>query len=95
MTADADNPQVLTSVSSDVEAAIIVNALAERGIKASAVGGFTSGFRAEAPGEIRVVVRHADLDAAARALAELEQQALDVDSSETDFDDSDSKENER
>jgi len=93
MTTDPNNPEVLTSVSSDVEAAAIVNALAERGIKASAIGGFTSGFRAEAPGEIRVVVRHADLDEATQALAELEQQGFDVDSSETDFDGSDSEEN--
>ena len=93
MTTDPNNPEVLTSVSSDVEAAAIVNALAERGIKASAVGGYTSGFRAEAPGDIRVVVRRANLDAATQALAELEQQGMDVDSSETDFDESDSEEN--
>lgn len=61
MTVDPNNPEILTSVTSDIEAAAIVAALAAQGIEASTTGGFTAGFRAEAPGVINVIVRQRDL----------------------------------
>jgi hypothetical protein len=84
MTADPNNPEVLTSVRTDVEAAAIVGALAARGIEASTTGGYTAGFRAEAPGYVNVVVKYADLDRARHALAEIEQDQSEVDWSQVD-----------
>ena len=72
MSTDPNNPEVLTFVGSDIEAAAIVAALAARGIEATTTGGFTAGFRAEAPGDVNVVVRHADLERAVRIFNELE-----------------------
>jgi hypothetical protein len=84
MTADPNNPEVLVSVPSDVEAAAIVTALATRGIQASTTGDYTAGFRAEAPGQISVVVRCADLDQAKRELAEIRTDQADIDWSQVD-----------
>jgi hypothetical protein len=69
MSNDPHNPVVLTTVTSDIEAAAIVTALDAHGIKATTTGGYTAGFRAEAPGVISVVVRHADLERARGILA--------------------------
>jgi hypothetical protein len=84
MTIDPHTPELLTAVPSDIQAAAIVNALAERGIQATVTGSYTSGFRAEAPGWVSVVVRRMDLDLARQALAELKAGANDVDWSEID-----------
>jgi len=61
MTDDPNRPVVLTTVPTEVQAAVIVAALDAEGIEAQAVGQLTSGFRAEAPGGVRVLVRQADL----------------------------------
>ncbi|MGH7201945.1 MAG: putative signal transducing protein [Planctomycetaceae bacterium] len=71
MSHDPDSLEVLASVPTEAEAAMIVAALDERGLRAQAVGGHTAGFRADAPGEVAVLVRRMDLDAAARILQEL------------------------
>jgi hypothetical protein len=71
MTADPDSLHVLASVPDEMHAALIVNALSEAGIRARATGGFTAGFRAEAPGEVSVVVSRADLARAREILAEI------------------------
>ena len=59
-----DSLQVLTRVPNELEAALIVNTLTEYGIPATATGGFTSGFKAEAPGDVRVLVKRSDIAAA-------------------------------
>ena len=73
---DPNRPVVLTSVPSEAQAVMIVAALDERGIEARIQGELTSGFRAEAPGQVQVIVRQADLDRA-RAIIE----AIDAESS--------------
>jgi hypothetical protein len=92
MTTDPNNPEVLVSVPSDVEAAAIVAALAERGVQASATGGYTAGFRAEAPGQVNVVVRCADLDHARVTLAEIEKDQAEIDWSQVDVGEPDDSE---
>lgn len=67
-----NTPEMLTSVPNDLEAAMIVSALAAHGVDATTSGSFTSGFQAEAPGEVQVLVRRSDLPQAREALAELE-----------------------
>ena len=53
----------------DIEAQLITNLLADAGIEAMVTGGSLSGFRAEAPANVCVVVRAADAAAAREALA--------------------------
>jgi hypothetical protein len=79
MSNDPHNPAILISARDDIEAAAIVAALASRGIDASTTGDFTAGFRAEAPGDVNVIVKQADLDRARNALAEIEEDQPDVD----------------
>lgn len=68
MPEEHDKLEVLARVRTEVEATLIVEALAERDIMARAVGGFTSSFRAEAPGDVSVLVRPGDLARARIAL---------------------------
>ncbi len=61
---NTQNPKVLASCRNEFEAGVLVNLLAERGIRARATGEYTAGFRAEAPGDVHVLVRPEDLDQA-------------------------------
>jgi hypothetical protein len=79
MSSDPEEPQKLLSVVSEIEAAAIVTALAEYDIEAFAVGGYTSGFRAEAPGEVSVMVKRADVERSIRALDEIRGQEDQID----------------
>lgn len=80
MADDLDSPERLLSVPNEVEAAVIVNALAERGINAFALGGNTAGFAWETPGLVNVVVKRADAAQARKALAEIEEERQTDDS---------------
>lgn len=64
-------PETLISVPNDLEAAMIVSNLAAHGVDATTFGEFTAGFRAEAPGEVKVLVRRSDLQRAREALDKL------------------------
>ena len=57
--------------STEMEASILVTVLADEGIKAVATGGFTAGFRAEAPGWVSVKTLEKDAERAKEILAEL------------------------
>ncbi len=81
-TSDPQSPTVLTTTASDIEAAAIVTALSAHGIEARTTGGYTAGFRAEAPGRIQVVVRAADLAEAQVILAEIQKPTESEDSSD-------------
>ena len=70
MTNDPNRPHVVATVTTDFEAAAIVTALEAAGIKAMAVGGHTAGFRAEAQGDVAVVVQENEADRAETVLAE-------------------------
>ena len=74
MAADHDTPATLTTVANEVEGQLLVNILNEHGIAAMVTGGFTSQFRAEAPGTVQVVVRQDSLSLARSVLAERERQ---------------------
>ncbi len=84
MTSDPHGSEVLTRVSSDIVAAAIVTGLASRDVKTSTAGGDTAGFRAEAPGDVSVIVRHKGQNHAKQVLAEIEQDQSDVDWSQVD-----------
>ena len=59
--------------STEVAAKLLVSLLVEQGIRAVAVGGFTAGFRAEAPGWVQVKTMEADADRARQLIAEVEE----------------------
>lgn len=74
---DPNCPMVLTTVPTEVQAEMIVAALAGRGVEARTEGGLTGGFRAEAPGRVQVIVRQADLEQAQNALRAIEAKLMD------------------
>ncbi len=78
---------LLTSVPTETEASIIKAAIEAEGLHCAAVGGFTAGFIAEAPGWVKIMVAKRDLDQAKKILQALEEEGLneEVDWSEVDF----------
>lgn len=79
MSLDPNNPEVLTSVRTEMEVAAVVSALVAQGVPSTTTGSFTAGFRAEAPGYVSVVVRKEDLNRPRHARAETELVAPQVD----------------
>lgn len=79
MTTDPDHLEALTSTPNESRAAMIVAALKDGGIDAVAEGGLTAGFRAETFGEVKVMVRSSDLEAARAALAEYKEVMSEID----------------
>jgi hypothetical protein len=79
MTDQSDSPCALLSVANEIEAAGMATALAEYGIEASVTGGFTSGFKAEAPGSVQILVRRSDLDRAKLSVAEIRKDQGKID----------------
>lgn len=79
MANDPSCPCELLSVASEIEATAIVTALAQYDIEASTTGGFTSGFQAEAPGSVQILVRSSDLGRAELALAEIRADQGNID----------------
>lgn len=73
-----DRLATVTSVSTETEAQIVVNFLQESGIEAATSGGFTSQFRAWAPGKVRILVHQENLCQARSLLAEQRQLAVDL-----------------
>ncbi len=63
---ETDSLKVLSRVPTEAEASLIVQRLAGQDIAAQAVGGYTAGFAAQAPGDVSVLVRGADLERALR-----------------------------
>lgn len=87
MSNDPDSPKVLESFSHDLEAAALVALLQDHGIMATTTGGYTAGFRAEAPGMVHVMVRSRDLSRARQVWAEIKTRPAEVDWPQVDFDD--------
>jgi hypothetical protein len=56
MTPDNESLITVATVSTELEAALLVDLLIEQGITATQSGGLTAQFRAEAPGAIEVMV---------------------------------------
>jgi hypothetical protein len=67
--ADPNGPVVLARVRTELEASLIVGRLRDEGILAEMVGMLTSAFRAESPGDVKVLVRSQDLERARQVLA--------------------------
>ena len=81
---DPDRPELLTHVSTEPQAAMLVAFLDAEGVEAVAEGVLTSAFLAEAPGRVRIVVHHRDLDRARQLLAQYLSQRSDIDWAQVD-----------
>ncbi len=80
----SNSPCLLSTVTSEAEAAGIVTALADYGIEATVTGGVTAGFKAEAPGSVQILVRSVDLEKAEQTLAEIQKDEGNIDWSQID-----------
>jgi hypothetical protein len=89
MSSDSESVEKLATLQTDFEAAAIVAALEEEGIRARAVGGYIAGFRAEVPAGVSVLVSRADLERAKSVLEKLRKHGADVDWSKVDVDNPD------
>jgi membrane protease YdiL (CAAX protease family) len=69
MTEDFNDLQILIRVPTEVEATLIVQCLTGQNIAVQAVGAFTSGFAAEAPGDVSILVKRGDLARASSIMA--------------------------
>ena len=70
MAADSDKWLIVAVATSEVEGALIVAALESENIEAYLEGGMTASFRAEAPGQARVLVREEDMARATEVVAQ-------------------------
>jgi len=73
MSEQGDRPILVAEFPTKALAAIFVATLREEGIEAVTTGGMTAGFRAEAPGMVRVLVHEKDV-VRARTLLEIFRQ---------------------
>jgi len=65
---DPHAPKVVASLPDEISASSMVQRLEASGIKARAVGGFTSGFQTEVAGDVRVVVSACEYEAAMKVI---------------------------
>jgi hypothetical protein len=77
---DEANLETVAERSTEVAATILVSILQDAGIRAIATGGFTSGFRAEAPGMVKVQTFAADAERARQVIAEIKMETPDAES---------------
>lgn len=75
----------LVTLPSEGLASVVLAALERANLKATMVGGFTSGGKAEAPGWVRIMVADADLPLAKNTLAKMRQESEEIDWSQVDL----------
>jgi Putative prokaryotic signal transducing protein len=74
----------VTSAPNEMEAGVIIAALADQGIKATMDGAATAEFRVGVPGQVEILVAKEDLERAQMILREDEDNQDDVDWSQVD-----------
>jgi hypothetical protein len=75
----------VTSAANEMEAGVIIAALADAGIKATMDGAATAEFRVGVPGQVEILVAKEDLERAQTVLRQDEDNADDVDWSQVDI----------
>ena len=75
----ADSIVRLTSTPREIEAATIVAALADHGVRATTTGTYTAGFRAEAPGWVHILVAADDLTRSQELLEDIRRETAEID----------------
>lgn len=63
----------------EIDATMLADELRNHGIDAQASGALTAGFRAEAPGSVKVLVHKRDLDRAKTVMDESQASRQDID----------------
>ncbi len=81
---DADEVVVLTTTQLEYQAQLITAALEQEGIIVHPAGGSITGFKAEAPGEMKVFVKAGDLQRAREALVRIREEDSEIDWSQVD-----------
>jgi len=85
MTTDPNSPEKLLSVPNEIEAAVIVSALAEFGIESYAIGRYASALGADSGfSSVDITVRHADIESARQALEKIKDTQTEIDWSTVD-----------
>ncbi|MEM9347382.1 MAG: DUF2007 domain-containing protein [Planctomycetota bacterium] len=82
-----DNIVTLAFFATEVEATMIADELKREGIQAEPAGLLTAGFRAEAPGRVKVLVHERDLEQAKALLDEYLHSRNEIDWSQVDLGD--------
>jgi len=82
---DDDNVVTLAFFPSEIEATMIADELKREGIQAEPAGLLTAGFRAEAPGQVKVLVHESDYERAKALLDEYVHSRDQIDWSKVDF----------
>src|SRR5688500_12458002 len=75
---------LLESMPTGMEAGVAVAALEEAGMQATLTGTYTAGFRAEAPGWVKILVAEDDLQQARTVLRDVVRENMNVDWSQID-----------
>lgn len=72
---EMDDAKLVTVAERDLESAalILVSVLKDARIRAIATGGFTAGFRAEAPGVVKVQTFEVDAERARQVISEIRE----------------------
>ena len=76
---DPKEPITLAFFPQELHAQLLADALQEAGIEAEVSGGVTGGFRAEAPGMVKVLIHAEDKDKATAVFEEWEHQGEAID----------------
>ena len=84
MSKDSSDLVVIASVPSEIEATEILAAMKNLGIPAVLSGEFTSGFKAAATGDVKVLVKRSDAKRATQAIQEMSGRGDDIDWSDVD-----------
>ncbi|HJQ81987.1 MAG TPA: DUF2007 domain-containing protein, partial [Lacipirellulaceae bacterium] len=84
MAKNSERLVLLESTPTEMEAGVIVAALEQGGIQATMTGTHTAGFRAEAPGWVKILVAEDDLQQARTVLRDVVQENMNVDWSQID-----------
>ncbi|QDU34246.1 hypothetical protein KS4_23110 [Poriferisphaera corsica] len=77
---------ILVQMETEIEAAMLVDALKDKGIEAMASGAIASGFRAEAPGYVNVLVHQSDVERAKAAAEAFSNEHFNIDWDNVDVD---------
>ena len=84
---DDESVVTLAFFPSEIEATMIADELKREGIQAEAAGFLTAGFRAEAPGKVKVLVHQKDLEQAKALLDEYVHSREQIDWDQVDLGD--------
>lgn len=75
-TLDDEKLVTVAERSSELAASVVVSVLQDAGIRAVATGGFTAGFKAEAPGWVKIQTFQRDAERAREVIAEIKQEPV-------------------